>query len=136
MLNDKSIPPDTDKKHTCHPNLTAFAAALISVSEPTLDSADPNREKARGGSVPMNPLVERQPVEAFRKPAPAGVAPKDEPLTRREEEVLATLAKGCATKEIADQLHISFDTVRFHLKNIYHKLHVRSRTEALLKWLR
>jgi DNA-binding CsgD family transcriptional regulator len=50
--------------------------------------------------------------------------------------VLALLAKGYITKEIADQMNISFDTVRFHLKHIYQKLHVRSRSEALIKYLK
>jgi len=51
------------------------------------------------------------------------------PLTAREEEILSLLARGFVTKEIAKDLGISFDTVRFHLKHIYAKLHVRSRTE-------
>jgi DNA-binding CsgD family transcriptional regulator len=45
------------------------------------------------------------------------------------------LAKGYATKEIADILTLSAETVRFHLKHVYEKLHVRSRTEALLRYL-
>lgn len=56
-------------------------------------------------------------------------------LTEREKEVLAALAKGYAYKEIADQLKISFETVRTHLRTIYEKLHVHSRTEAVLKYL-
>lgn len=57
-------------------------------------------------------------------------------MTGREEEVLGLLAQGFVTKEIADKLDVSFDTVRFHLKNIYGKLHVRSRAEALVQYLR
>lgn len=52
------------------------------------------------------------------------------PLTRREQEVLALLAKGFLYKEIAQRLSISLDTVKKHCKNIYQKLHVRNRTEA------
>ena len=87
------------------------------------------------GGAPMSGEVARKVVESFRKAAPAR-NPETEQLTPREEEVLALLAKGYITKEIADQLAISFDTVRFHLKHIYQKLHVRSRTEALLKYLK
>ena len=57
-------------------------------------------------------------------------------MTGGEEEVLGLLAQGYVTKEIADKLAVSFDTVRFHLKNIYGKLHVRSRAEAIVQFLR
>ena len=57
-------------------------------------------------------------------------------LTPREQEILSHLAKGYRYKEIADTLFISIETVRTHLRNIYDKLHVRSRTEAVLKYLK
>jgi DNA-binding CsgD family transcriptional regulator len=56
-----------------------------------------------------------------------------EKLTKREREMLDLLAKGYRYKEIADQLFISFETVRTHIHHIYEKLHVQSRTEALNK---
>jgi DNA-binding CsgD family transcriptional regulator len=56
-----------------------------------------------------------------------------ENLTNREREMLDLLSKGYRYKEIADQLSISFETVRTHIHNIYEKLHVQSRTEALNK---
>jgi DNA-binding NarL/FixJ family response regulator len=87
------------------------------------------------GGAPMSGEVARKVVESFRR-SPAAPTAATESLTAREEEVLALLAKGYITKEIAEQLAISFDTVRFHLKHIYQKLHVRSRTEALLKYLK
>jgi DNA-binding NarL/FixJ family response regulator len=58
-----------------------------------------------------------------------------EKLTRREQEILALLAKGFLYKEIADQLGISLSTVRAHLHAVYEKLHVQSRTEAVVKYL-
>jgi len=82
----------------------------------------------------MTGEIARKVVEFFRQPSPAKHAATEQ-LTPSEEEVLSLLAKGYATKEIADHLSVSFHTVRFHLKNIYVKLHVRSRTEALLKYL-
>ena len=86
------------------------------------------------GGAPMSGEIARKVVDSFRKPSKAKDADLEQ-LTQREEEVLALLAKGYITKEIADQLGISFDTVRFHLKHIYQKLHVRSRSEALIKYL-
>ena len=87
------------------------------------------------GGAPMSGEIARKVVDSFRKPPKAKDADLED-LTPREEEVLALLAKGYITKEIADQLGISFDTVRFHLKHIYRKLHVRSRSEALIKYLK
>lgn len=94
------------------------------------------------GGAPMSGEIARKVVESFRpvKEASSRTVPEGDPeaaqLTPREEEVLRLLARGYMTKEIAEMLSISFDTVRFHLKNIYAKLHVRSRTEALAKFLR
>ena len=59
-----------------------------------------------------------------------------ESLSKREEEILDFLAKGYQTKEIAAQLSVSVNTIRSHLQRIYEKLHVRSRTEAVIKYLR
>src|ERR1017187_3440248 len=96
------------------------------------------REVDAGGA-PMSPQIARRVVQFFQK---ANELPKDTQkssavvsLTEREKEVLAVLAKGYAYKEIADQLKISFETVRTHLRTIYEKLHVHSRTEAVLKYL-
>ena len=82
----------------------------------------------------MSGEIARKVVHSFRKPEAASEK-KDERLTPREEEILGLLSRGFVTKEIAQELNISFDTVRFHLKHIYSKLHVRSRTEAVLKRL-
>lgn len=85
------------------------------------------------GGVPMSGEIARKVLGAFREPAPA---PDDqENLSRREQEVLELLSQGCANKEIADKLSISIDTVTWHLRHIYGKLHVRSRTQAALKYL-
>lgn len=85
------------------------------------------------GGAPMTSEVARKVIETFRRPAPAGVTGAS--LSEREKEALALLAQGYSDKEIASQLGISFDTVRTHLKHIYDKLHVRSRTEAAAKYL-
>jgi DNA-binding NarL/FixJ family response regulator len=87
------------------------------------------------GGAPMTGEIARKVVQSFRKKEAAPVR-ETEGLTTREEEILGLLARGFVTKEIAEQLSVSVDTVRFHLKNIYAKLHVRSRTEAVVKYLR
>ena len=56
-------------------------------------------------------------------------------MTGREREILDLLSKGYRNKEIADVLNIGIDTVRSHLRNIYEKLHVSSRTAAVIKYL-
>jgi len=85
------------------------------------------------GGAPMSGEIARKVVRSFAEP----VAPKEtERLTPRQEEILGLLARGFVAKEIAQKLGISFDTVRFHLKDIYAKLHVRSKTEAVVKYLK
>jgi DNA-binding NarL/FixJ family response regulator len=91
-------------------------------------------EEVHSGASPMSGRIARTVVEYFQKQQ--GAAAHEEPLSKREQEILNLLAKGYRYKEIADTLSISFETVRTHLKNIYDKLHVHSRTEAVVKYLR
>lgn len=91
------------------------------------------REMARGGS-PMSPEVARKVVQSFHKPG--SVETIVQPLTPRETQVLGFLVEGLMSKEIAHRLFINVETVNFHLKQIYQKMHVRSRTEAVVKYLR
>ena len=88
----------------------------------------------RGGGSPMSPSIARQVVESFQVP-PAQAHADRIRLTPREEEILGLLAKGTQYKGIAGALGISLDTVRTHLRRIYEKLHVHSRTEAVVKFL-
>jgi DNA-binding NarL/FixJ family response regulator len=83
------------------------------------------------GGAPLSSQIARKVIQAFRTPRPN--APPDTRLTRREEEILACLSEGYADKEIADHLGITIPTVRTHLTHIYKKLHVQSRTEAVVK---
>lgn len=87
------------------------------------------------GGAPMSGGIARLVVESFREPPTGGSNAALECLSPREEQILGLLAKGYLAKEIADQLSISFFTVRFHIRKIYEKLHVRSKTEAILKYL-
>ncbi len=88
----------------------------------------------RGGS-PMTASVARKVLQYFREPA-ARVAPPDYQLSSREIDILKGLVKGYSYKLIADELFISIDTVRSHIRHIYEKLHVNSKTEAVLKAIR
>ncbi|MBB5353122.1 DNA-binding NarL/FixJ family response regulator [Haloferula luteola] len=84
------------------------------------------------GGAPMSAEIARRVVEAFHQPMKE---PEEEiNLSPRETEVLELLCEGLSNKEIADRLGISTETVRVHLKHIYEKLHVRSRTEAAMKF--
>ena len=91
------------------------------------------RDVHTGGS-PMSNSIARKVVASFQKANGAGE--KQNLLTTREQAVLDCLAQGLAYKQIGDQLNISINTIRTHLRHIYEKLHVQSRTEAVAKYLR
>ena len=88
--------------------------------------------EVRSGGAPMTGEIARMVVETFQKPAPE--EPTHSELSAREMEILALVAKGQMNKQIGPALGISYDTVRAHLRRIYEKLHVRCRTEAVLKY--
>jgi DNA-binding NarL/FixJ family response regulator len=85
-----------------------------------------------GGS-PMTPQLARRVVQYFSRPDSNSAVAK---LTPGEREFLEQLARGYAYKEIADRMDISIDTVRSYVRTVYEKLHVHSRTEAVVKFLR
>lgn len=90
------------------------------------------RDAARGGS-PLNSLIARKIVQYFHhQPNHSG---DEQPLSTREREVLELLSKGLPYKEIADLLAVNIETVREHCHDIYEKLQVSSRTEAVVKFL-
>ena len=89
--------------------------------------------EVRGGGAPMTSEIARKVVHAFQKPAPQPGTRTE--LSQRENEILELLSQGFANKEIADRLSISYQTVKVHVKHIYEKLHVRSRSEALMKFV-
>lgn len=90
-------------------------------------------EQVHAGGAPMTMQIARKVISHFREiPDPASDVEK---LTNREQEVLALLAKGYLYKEIGDRLGITINTLRSHLRIIYDKLHVHSRTAAAVKYL-
>ena len=94
-------------------------------------------EQVHAGGAPMSMPIARKLVSYFQQPAVGGAQPASdlETLTDREQQVLTLLARGYQYKEIADSVGVKLETVRSHIKHIYDKLHVRSRTEATLKFL-
>ena len=81
----------------------------------------------------MSNSIARKVVASFQEANVAG--DQKSRLTEREQAVLDCLAHGLAYKQIGDQLNISINTIRTHLRHIYEKLHVQSRTEAVAKYL-
>jgi len=101
---------------------------------PTKELLDAIREVHRGGS-PMTTHIARLVVQSFRKaaaPAPGGDLSE---LSEREQQVLDLLSQGLIYKEIADKLNIGYETVHTYIRRIYEKLQVRTRTEAVAKFL-
>jgi DNA-binding NarL/FixJ family response regulator len=116
-----------------------FGALKAGASGYLLKRADPTDilhaiQEVRQVGSPMSSQIARRVVQSFRETATD--LQKDDTLSQREEAILQQLSKGYSTKEIADKSSISVNTVRTHLQHIYEKLHVRSRTEAVLKFLK
>ncbi len=89
------------------------------------------RDVAAGGS-PMSARIARMVVQTFSKSAPQNLS-NTESLTEREQAVLDLILEGFLYKQIAEQLQLSVYTVNFHIRNIYGKLQVHSRAEAVAK---
>lgn len=90
-------------------------------------------EVRRGGS-PMSSSIARKVVQFFQQTMPPS-APDGVQLAPREQQVLELVARGYVTKEIADRLQVSIPTVKTYIRRIYEKLHVRSRGEAVARYL-
>jgi DNA-binding NarL/FixJ family response regulator len=90
-------------------------------------------EQVHAGGAPMSMQIARKVVNYFQQLGHSDSEAQQ--LTRREREILGLLAKGYLYKEIADQLGITLSTVRAHLHTVYEKLHVQSRTQAVVKFL-
>jgi DNA-binding NarL/FixJ family response regulator len=86
-----------------------------------------------GGGAPMTSQIARRVIETFRQKAKI----RDESirLSVREEQILMLLSQGHSNKMIADKLDLSIDTVCTHLKHVFNKLHVNSRTEAVVRYM-
>jgi DNA-binding NarL/FixJ family response regulator len=112
--------------------LQGGASGYLLKRTPPVELLNAIAEVMRGGA-PMTSEVARRVVECFRAPCqPSQPGPE---LSRREHEILDLLVRGYINKEIGEHLSIGVETVRTHLKHVYEKLHVRSRTAAVAKYL-
>jgi len=89
--------------------------------------------EVKDGGSPMSTQIARKVVASFREPSKSGHAAEDS-LSEREAEVLGFMTHGLSEKEIADKLHVSVNTIKSHRKHVYQKLHVRSRSEIMLRY--
>ena len=118
-----------------------FASLRAGANGYLLKSASPLElisgiKAAHAGGTPLSPEVARLVIQAFRNQLVPVKTPIPLPtLSPREMQILELLAMGRVPKEVAAELAITYQTTRDYLKHIYRKLHVRSRTEAVLKYL-
>ena len=116
-----------------------FEALRAGANGYLLKSARPDEiaagiRQASEGGAPLSGDIARLLIKSFQ--VPAVPQKKDIPcLTPRESQMIERLAQGMVPKEIAHDLGISYETVREYIKSVYAKLHVRSRTEAVIKYL-
>ncbi len=113
--------------------LAAGATGYMLKRTPRNELLDAIREVKAGGS-PMTTHIARKVVASFQRTA--AIAPQTETLSPREQEVLDLLSQGFLYKEIAEKLGISYETVHTYIRRIYEKLQVRTRTEAVAKFLK
>jgi DNA-binding NarL/FixJ family response regulator len=116
-----------------------FDALCTGASGYLLKDVEPARllasiREMHAGGAPMSPEVARRVVLMFQKFAPP--ITEQNQLSVREMDVLQLLAEGHSYKECADRLTVSHDTIRFHVRNIYERLHVHSKSEAVIKALK
>jgi len=115
--------------------LCAGACGYLVKKTPPSRLLEAIKEVNDGGS-PMSSRIAREVINTFKEGANLLQDDSGYNLSSREKEVLNSLAEGNNYKEIADELFISVDTVRHHIRNIYKKLHVHSRSEAVAKAIR
>jgi RNA polymerase sigma factor (sigma-70 family) len=113
--------------------LAAGANGYLLKRTPGRELLEAIQEVHRGGS-PMTMHIARKVVQSFQRSAVAEAATEN--LSEREQQVLDLLSRGLMYKEIADKLGISYETVHTYIRRIYEKLQVRTRTEAVAKFLR
>jgi len=113
--------------------LSAGASGYLLKRAPRAELLEAIREVKQGGS-PMTTHIARKVVLSFQKPAATNEPTEN--LSTREQEVLDCLSQGLIYKEIAEKLGISYETVHTYIRRIYEKLQVRTRTEAVAKFLR
>jgi len=115
-------------EHNVFNALEAGAKAYILKDDKSQKITDAIKAMIDGGA-PISPVIARLMLQKFQQPEPATELP--EALTERQVKILKLVSQGFSSKEIGEKLEISYYTVTTHIKNIYNKLQVNSRTEAL-----
>lgn len=133
-LNDLQVMVITvyNDSHRVFEALIAGADGYLLKRTPPEEIVEAIKDLHKGGS-PMTPQIARMVVQSFRNEKRN--FDELESLSEREREILSHLAKGYSYKEIGEELFISTETVRGHLRKIYKKLQVRSSSQAILKYL-
>jgi DNA-binding NarL/FixJ family response regulator len=125
-----------DDSDTLFQSLVAGADGYLVKGSPVDSLLEAVRDIASGGA-PMSPQIARRMVEYFHRFMPGDIRQESTDaslLSHQEQQVLSLMAEGKHSKEVAQALGISWETVRKHLVNIYRKLHVHSQAEALAKF--
>lgn len=113
--------------------LQAGAVGYIVKGSTSLPEIESAIQEVIDGGAPMSRAIAKRMLETFRTTAQsAHRKTKFDELTKRELQILEYIKRGYSTKRVADELNISYETVRTHLKNIYQKLHVHTLVEAML----
>jgi two-component system, NarL family, response regulator LiaR len=120
-----------DDNETIFEALKCGASGYILKDPVTADEIVRSIRALYNGGSPMSPYIARKVINSFQKPT---IKEEHSLLSIREKEVLELLSKGLLYKEIADQLGVTHETVKKHLKNIYQKLHVQNKIEAINKF--
>ena len=120
-----------DDDNTIFEALKGGASGYILKDPVTADEIVRAIHELYNGGSPMSPFIARKVIASFQKPV---INDPNSLLSQREKEVLEWLAKGLLYKEIAERLGVGTETVKKHLKNIYQKLHVQNKIEALNKF--
>ncbi|MGE5499470.1 MAG: response regulator [Syntrophothermus sp.] len=123
----------------CEDEQNIFQAILEGADGYLLKKTPPSRllqaiEDVAGGGLAMTPVIARQALSLFKKFIPGKNL--EFKISERELEVLKLLVEGASNDEIAGKLYISIQTVRNHVRHIYEKLHVHSRSQAVVKAIR
>ena len=118
--------------HKIFDSLRAGASGYLVKNTPLREISESLKMLHQGGA-PMSPQIARKVIEFF---SATGSSAPASPLSPREKEIVIGLVDGLSYKMIADRMSISPETVRFHIKNIYKKLHVHSKAEVIAKSLR
>ena len=114
-------------------SLCAGASGYLLKNTPLVEIRDGIKQLYFGGA-PMSPQIARKTIDFFNQPLKA--KKNKSPLSDREKEIVIGLVDGLSYKLIADRMSISIETVRYHIKNIYQKLHVNCKAEVISKSLR